>query len=183
MGDRDAIKQIRLDSQIQALPGLYCAIGDCAYTPSEHLVPILRADMAKISRNDNFYFFASQLRIRIEMVFGLMVKKWGILSQPLDVRVRNVKRLIVGIGRLNNFCIHERMLNAAKGGQGGNFINTPQDVDFGCYKTAIRKAAAEVENDGMVASFECSWSYNRDRMRKEVESLRLSRPSTNAIRS
>ena len=35
MGDRDAIKQIRLDSLIQVLPGLYCAIGDCAYTPTE----------------------------------------------------------------------------------------------------------------------------------------------------
>ena len=181
MGDRDAIKQIRLDSLIQALPGLYCAIGDCAYTPSEHLVPIFRGDMAKISRNDNLYFFASQLRIRIEMAFGLMVKKWGILSRPLDIRVRNVKQLIVSIGCLHNFCIDERMLHAAGGGQ-GNFTNTPQDVDFGCYETAMREAAAEVEYDDMVASFECPWSYNRDRMCKEVESLRLSRPRANAVR-
>ena len=56
MGDHDAIKQIRLDSLIQALPGLYCAIGDCAYTPTEHLVPIFCGDMAKISRNDDFIF-------------------------------------------------------------------------------------------------------------------------------
>jgi hypothetical protein len=139
MGDRDAIKQIRLDSLIQALPGLYCAIGNCAYTPrSEHLVPIFRGDMAKISRNDNFNFFASQLRtIRIKMAFGLMVKKWGILSQPLDISVRNVKRLIVAIGRLHNFCIDERMLHAARGGQ-EDFTNTPQDVDFGA-TTAMKK--------------------------------------------
>ena len=65
------------------------AIGDCVYTPNEHLVPIFRGNMAKISRNDNLNFFASQLRIRIEMTFGLMVKNWGILSRPLDIRVWN----------------------------------------------------------------------------------------------
>ncbi len=81
----------------------------------------------------------------------------------MDVRARNVKRLIVAIDRLHNCCIDERMLLAAKGGQ-GNFTNTPQDVDFGCYETAMREAAAEVEYDDMIASFECPWSYNRDRM-------------------
>ena len=65
-----------------------------------------------------------------------------------------MKRLIVAIGRLHNFCIDERMLHAAKGGQ-GNFTNTPQDVEFaGGYKTAMREATAEVEYDDMAASFE-----------------------------
>ena len=73
------------------------------------------------------------------------------------------------------------MLHAAEGGQ-GNFTNTPQDVEFGCSKTAMREAAAEVEYADMVASFECPWSYNRDRMCREVESLHLSRPCKNAIR-
>lgn len=43
------------------------------------------------------------------MAFGLMVKKWGILTRPLEIKVRNVKRLIVAIGRLHNFCINERL--------------------------------------------------------------------------
>jgi hypothetical protein len=105
------------------------------------------------------------------MAFGLMVKKLGILSQPLDVSVRNVTQLIVAIGHVHNFCIDKRMLHAAKDGQ-GNFTNTPQDDDFGYYKTAMREAAEEVKYDDMAASFECLWSYNRDRMCKEVESLR-----------
>ena len=88
MGDRDAIKQIQLGSLIESLPGLYCAIGDCAYTG---LVPIFRGENARSARNDNFNFFASQLRIRIEMAFGLMVNKWGILTRPLEIKVRNVK--------------------------------------------------------------------------------------------
>ena len=64
MGDRDAINQVSLGSLIEELPGLFCAIGDCAYTPSEHLVPICRGDsMEKMARYNNFNFFASQLRI------------------------------------------------------------------------------------------------------------------------
>jgi hypothetical protein len=40
LGDREAIHQIPLGRLVEELPGLYCAIGDCAYTPTEHLVPI-----------------------------------------------------------------------------------------------------------------------------------------------
>jgi hypothetical protein len=93
MGDRDAIKMVKLGSLVEGLPGLYCVIGDCAYTASEHLIPIYRGEMAQ--RNDNFNFFASQLRIRIEMAFGLMVKKWGILAQPLSIKMIKMKRLMV----------------------------------------------------------------------------------------
>jgi hypothetical protein len=35
MGDRNAIQQVDLHNLINGLPGLYCVIGDCAYTPSE----------------------------------------------------------------------------------------------------------------------------------------------------
>lgn len=187
MGDRDAINQIRLGSLIESLPGLYCAIGDCAYTPSEHLVPIFRGDMARNVRNDNFNFFASQLRIRIEMAFGLMVKKWGILSRPLDIKVRHIKRLIVAIGRLHNFCIDERLASVhdkhqehehQQQQQGGSWQTafTPTNVEFECHETMMRATAAEIEYDEMIAAFECPWSYNRDRMAREVEALRLTRP-------
>ena len=147
MGDRDAVNQIRLGSLIESLPGLYCVIGDCAYTPSEHLVPIFRGESAKTARNDNFNFFASQLRIRIEMAFGLMVKKWGILSGPLEIKICHIKRLIVAIGRLHNFCINERLLlaeeeearrrsrrgnaNMTQVGQAATF--TPTNAEFDCH--------------------------------------------------
>ena len=109
MGDRDAINMVKLGSLVEDLPALYCAIGDCAYTASEHLIPIFRGEMARIPRNDNFNFYASQLRIRIEMAFRLMVKKWGILSRPLSIKMIKVKKLMVAIARLHNFCINERL--------------------------------------------------------------------------
>ena len=186
MGNRDAIKQIRLGSLIESLPGLYCAIGDCAYTASEHLVPIFRGENARTARNDNFNFFASQLRIRIEMAFGLMVNKWGILTRPLEIKVRHVKRLIVAIGRLHNFCINEQMgLQLRRdeeegqedaGGGAREQTFTPTNVDLDCHETVMSVAAAEVEYKEMVAAFENPWSYNRDHMAREIESLRLTRP-------
>ncbi|KAI2492717.1 hypothetical protein MHU86_21824 [Fragilaria crotonensis] len=42
MGDRDAVKIVTLNRLIESMPPLFCAIGDCAYTPTEHLVPIYR---------------------------------------------------------------------------------------------------------------------------------------------
>jgi hypothetical protein len=50
------------------------------------MVPVYGGNMAKLKENDTFNFFASQLHIRIEMVFGMMVKKWGILQRPVSVR-------------------------------------------------------------------------------------------------
>ncbi len=48
MGDRDAINMVKLGSLVEDLPGLYCVIGDCAYTPSDHLVPIYRGGNRKM---------------------------------------------------------------------------------------------------------------------------------------
>lgn len=43
MGDRKALTQVSLGCMVEQLPGMYCAIGGCAYTPTEHLVvPIFR---------------------------------------------------------------------------------------------------------------------------------------------
>ena len=80
MGDREAVKESGLSNLVEKLPGLLYCIGDCAYAPTEHLIPIYSADNATKLRYDNYNFYASQLRICIEMSFGLMVKRWGILS-------------------------------------------------------------------------------------------------------
>ena len=109
LGDRKAVNQISLGKLVEQLPGLYCVIGDCAYTPTEHLVPTPCGQHALVAKNDNFNFFASQLRIRIEMAFGLMVKKWGIIARPLTIKLKNGKRLFIAIAKLHNFCINEHI--------------------------------------------------------------------------
>ena len=110
MADREAIEQVPLNGMIHRLPGSFCVIGDCAYRPSEHLVPIFGGASALDPLHDNWNFYASQCQIRIEMAFGLMKQKWGILNSPLKIRLKNVKRLMISLARLHNFTINERLL-------------------------------------------------------------------------
>ena len=49
MPDRDAITQTPLETLVSSLPGDYCVIGDCAYRPSEHLVPIFGGASAMLT--------------------------------------------------------------------------------------------------------------------------------------
>jgi hypothetical protein len=71
-------------------------IGDYTYTPTEYLIPIYCGEAAKTSTQmDNLNFDASQLCIRIEMVFGLMINKWGILLRPLKTKVRKIKKILL----------------------------------------------------------------------------------------
>ncbi len=61
-------------------------------------------------------------------------------------------------------------------GIGGAGTFTPSIVDLDCQETVMRVAAAEVEDEEMVAAFENPWSYNSDCMPREIESLRLTCP-------
>jgi hypothetical protein len=113
MPDRDAINQVRLGQLIESLPYGYCSVGDPAYTASDRLVALFYGDAAKKCENDNFNYYASQLRIRIEMAFGLMQQKWGILWKPVRYPITKMKYLVIAIARLHNFCINERLARHA----------------------------------------------------------------------
>jgi DDE superfamily endonuclease len=54
-------------------------------------------------------FYVSQLRIRIEMAFGLLTTKWRILKSPLQVKVDNIGTIFMAISRLHDYCINERV--------------------------------------------------------------------------
>jgi DDE superfamily endonuclease len=170
MGDREAIKQVELWSLINNLPGLFCAIGDCAYPPTAHLIPIFGGAQAKVKKHDDFNYFASQCRIRIEMAFGLMVKKWGILNKPLSLKLRHAKHLIVCIARLHNYCINERILRHGFVGFEGS------EQDFSPYEEAMRATAATHEFEEAEELFDNPWSQNRDRMVDIISSKNMSRP-------
>ena len=177
MGDRDAVKMVALNQLVESMPSLFCAIGDCAYTPTEHLVPIYRGADARRPKYDNFIFFASQLRIRIEMAFGLMVKKWGLLSRPLSIKMSNVKHLMVTIARLHNFCINERLRDANQSTPTGSVSQfAPANVAFDQYTASLRDTAANEEFRKKELAYENPWSNNRERMMSIIECLQLMRP-------
>lgn len=81
MSDRDAIKEGKLYDMIESLPLGHAVIGDAAYEPTERLIALFGWDAAKIPKHDNFNFYCSQCRIRIEMAFGVMQQKWGVRGE------------------------------------------------------------------------------------------------------
>jgi hypothetical protein len=174
MGDKEAINEIELGDMISSLPGLYCAIGDCAYMASEHLVPIFGGAQAMIEKNDNFNFFASQLCIRIEIAFGLMIKKWCILQHPLTNKLGNVKYIVTAIAILHNYCINDRLKSEST-----ETVYTPKNYELSPFEEALRHTAAGFECEEIANLFEKRHSLNRQRMVESIASMNLTRPEKN----
>ena len=173
MGDKDAIKACKLDQLIENLPGRFFVGGDCAYPTTNKLVAVVGGPDALTPRYDNFNYFLSQLRIRIEMAFGLMVKKWGILQRPIDIAPANWGWLIGAIGKLHNFCINERL------SKNPNSSFRQDEVELDAMTQAIRVLAAEAEYEDM--GLAVGFSECREEMVNNIQRMGLTRPSRNRI--
>ena len=103
--DARAIKKTSLLPWIEKLPPGFFVACDCAYSISEHLIGPFAGPERFVETNDAFNFYLSQLRIRIEMAFGLLVTKWRILQAPLSIKLKNIPHLFGAIMRLHNYCI------------------------------------------------------------------------------
>ena len=105
INDNRSYKKCGLDEVIDNLPEGYYILGDAAYSLSNNLlIPFVgshRDDIAK----DAYNFFLSQLRIRVEMSFGLLVRKWGILQQKLGCSLNTNSDILVACGRLHNYVL------------------------------------------------------------------------------
>jgi hypothetical protein len=106
--DTVTIHKTSLPAWLVALPPGYFTAADCAYSITEHLVASYSGPQRYIEAYHNFNFYLSQLCIRIEMAFGLLVTKWRILHTPINVKLKNLKKLLGAICRLHNFCIDNR---------------------------------------------------------------------------
>ena len=83
INDRDAIKETPLPYLLRNLPQGFVIIADAAYEATEQLVSLFYGVHALDAENDNFNFYGSQCRIRVEMAFGMMSQKWGIFGIPV----------------------------------------------------------------------------------------------------
>eukprot|EP00644_Phytophthora_capsici_P006828 jgi/Phyca11/103818/e_gw1.8.402.1 len=97
-----------LDAILALPPGYYC-VGDNAYPLSDSLLVPYNKLECKTIQDSDFNFYLSQLRIRIEMSFGLLVNKWQIFKRPLVVDFKNVGKVIKTCMKLHNYCINERL--------------------------------------------------------------------------
>jgi DDE superfamily endonuclease len=89
-------------------PGL-CLFGDLAYVNCRYFVTPFRS--VSSGKRDDFNFFHSQLRIRIEIAFGQLVSRWGILRRalPSKLGIKKCVALACCLCRLHNFCVDERL--------------------------------------------------------------------------
>lgn len=58
---------------------------------------------------DSYNYYHSQLRIRVECAFGMMVHRWGILRMAM-LRLLSVTKIVAmvnALAKLHNFCINE----------------------------------------------------------------------------
>jgi hypothetical protein len=175
MGDNDAIGECTLEKLIENLPKGYVVIGDAAYTPTEHMVPIFSGVDKSRADYDNFNFYASQCRIRIEMTFGLMTKKWGILQRLLTTKLTNDKWLVLCIARLHNFVINERLSS----GQRAAFKVGDKAVDAAL--ALVGRSHHTTEDGGSVPHR--GNSAVRALMVQRVKDMGLERPAKNTIPS
>jgi hypothetical protein len=84
LGDQEAINQIPLSALIKKLPGLFCAIGDCAYAPTEHLVPIFRGP-GETPQKQQLQLLCKTTLHMYQNGIWLDVKKWGVIGRPLTI--------------------------------------------------------------------------------------------------
>ncbi|CAB1107655.1 unnamed protein product [Ectocarpus sp. CCAP 1310/34] len=105
--DRTAFKHSVFGTVLKTLPPGAYIVGDAAYPASDQvLVPYPGTSLTR--SQDAYNFYQSQARISIEQAFGIMVKTWGILWRPLDMRLERVSSVINSVVRLHNFLRRRR---------------------------------------------------------------------------
>jgi DDE superfamily endonuclease len=87
------------------LPGNYFLIDDNAFTLSNKMLVPFSGAQRSHQYKDVYNYYLSQLRIRIEMAFGLLTTKWRIFRKPLDVSLVKATKIIQVCMILHNFVI------------------------------------------------------------------------------
>eukprot|EP00644_Phytophthora_capsici_P019534 jgi/Phyca11/133642/e_gw1.610.1.1 len=114
VADSVAFTKWKLSASVEKLPFGYYIIGDNAYMLSAHLlVPFTKPEIKTVDHSA-YNFYISQLRIRIEMSFGLLVNKWQIFQRPLTVDFVHTGLVIKTAMQLHNYCIDDR-INSNRG--------------------------------------------------------------------
>jgi hypothetical protein len=110
----------------------YFIIGDNAYTPAEYLIPIFGGADRNNVDNDNCNFYMSQVRIRVEMVFGMMVNRFGLLrGSPLQISVHHIGPLLQCVAKLHNYMLDENNSYKAQVRTEESLVPTTREEELG----------------------------------------------------
>ncbi|KAG6954607.1 hypothetical protein JG688_00012263 [Phytophthora aleatoria] len=75
----------------------------------EHVFDSVPKTRIATAYHDSFNFYLSQLCIRLEMAFGLLVFKWRVFNAPLEILFNRVPRTILAAFILHNWYINRRL--------------------------------------------------------------------------
>ena len=100
--------QSTLSSAVSRLPEGFHIIGDAAYPISEKLLTPYPGKRLPPGQ-DSFNFHLSQLRVKIEQCFGILVSTWGILWRPLRMQYVGRGDVISALFHLHNFLQDEKV--------------------------------------------------------------------------
>jgi DDE superfamily endonuclease len=90
-------------------------VGDNAYPLGTRLlVPFNKVELKSVTGeereyHETFNFYLSQIRIRVEMAFGMLVNKWAIFQRPLHHNTTKASAIIQCAMLLHNLCIKARL--------------------------------------------------------------------------
>ena len=88
-----------LYDRMTKLPIGLCFVDDAAYTFSNTLLIPFTGSQRDNVDNDAYNFYLSQLRIRIEMAFGRLVRKWGILRKNMAYKLATTSSILQACAR------------------------------------------------------------------------------------
>jgi hypothetical protein len=107
--DYKVYQRSKVKTWIEILPPMFFVAGDNAYVCSEHLLTPFCGKNLSIPENDAYNFYLSQLRIHVEMAFGLLKTKWRILCSPLEIPLADSGNVLLACCMLHNYCINQRL--------------------------------------------------------------------------
>ena len=102
----------RLLQWLDALPEGFHVVADNAYPLSRKiLIPFTSAQfVGGEDYHQTYNFYLSQMRIRIEMSFGLLTTKWKILRKTMNYSNEKNAQIVRVCAKLHNYCIRMKKL-------------------------------------------------------------------------
>jgi DDE superfamily endonuclease len=174
-GDQVAFERTPLWHYIRHLPAGYFLIGDAAYSVGESMLTPFTGGHRNDPIKDAFNFFLSQLRIRIEMAFGLLTNKWRILHSPLQTNLPRCSDILMACARLHNYCIDE---------DGGTDLSNDEALTFIQRMPPVNNAPFGWPFLPTVETYRSisGTSMTRDMLLRRVEQQGMRRPNANLER-
>ena len=110
----------------------YFLVGDDAYSASEQMLTPFPGSHKWKSPEDCYNFHQSSTRIRIEMAFGRLVQRFGILWRPLGCKLDFVAPVLLSCMILHNLCFdnkcsHDHMLAVSRRHVSTPFASVPDN--------------------------------------------------------